>query len=155
MDKKYKAYEYILSVIFIVWFIASIGLMIYFSAVEKQILVVALFGQFFFLMSLFILREKDKQVLIALAHLTVGLICIVGTLIYIAYPRFVDLGTKDLSLLSVSALAIVFGYILMVVHKFTKNKIIANKIYTISVVLFISAVAILIYFDRNYIFGIN
>ena len=109
MDKKFKVYEYILSVIFIVWFIASIGLMIYFSAIEKQILVVALFGQFFFLMSLIILKEKDKQVLIALAHLTVGLICIVGTLVYIAYPRFADLGTKDLSLLSVSALAIVLG----------------------------------------------
>ena len=58
MNKKYKVHEYILSVIFIIWFIASIGFMIYFSAVEKQILVVALFGQFFFFNEFIYIKGK-------------------------------------------------------------------------------------------------
>lgn len=147
--ESYKITESIMGIILLVWFFSSMALIIYCGEKGKSELIPVLFGQIFFLFGLAFLRKRDKGVLIVLAHYTIGLAIIVGSLIYIAYPKFTDLSIIDYIILGIVALSLLMGYILLIVHKFIKDKKREKIIYYIAVFLSIFGVVMLAMFEKS------
>lgn len=83
-DKKYYPMDIIISIIFVIWFIASIGVMIFFGKTGRGGLVPAVLGQYFLVFGIagIISGIKNKKVNpITFVFPVVGLICIIATLI--------------------------------------------------------------------------
>lgn len=83
--RKYGVGSILASIVFLIWFFASIGAMIYFSRHDMGALVVTLFGQFFLVMGTAAIisgiANKDFQP-ITLIFLLIGIACMVGGCIF-------------------------------------------------------------------------
>ena len=83
-NKKYSPMDIIISVILVIWFIASIAVMIFFGKTGRGGLVPAVLGQYFLVFGIagIISGIKNKKVNpITFVFPVVGLICIIATLI--------------------------------------------------------------------------
>ena len=98
------------------------------------------------------LRKNDKGVLAVLAHYTIGLGIILWSLINIAYPKFTDLSLKDCITFSISILSLIVGYVLLIVHKFIKDKKKEIKVYYTAAFLSIFGVLVFVYFTRDFLY---
>ena len=130
-----KAFETILGVVFLTWFIASIIGMMIFSAINISVAVI-LFGQYFFIFSMIAFSNRDIG-LMPLIHLTVGIIVMLAPFVIKIFPRFSDLSTKDYINYSIPIASILLGYFFLVTSRFKKDKKEFRIIYVFAWIFFL------------------
>ena len=117
-DKKYSPMDIIISVIFVIWFIASIGIMIFCGKTGRGGLVPAVLGQYFLVFGIagIISGIKNKKVNpITFVFPVVGLICIIATLIlYFGAENTISFLDKNMPYILMS-LFLVVGIVLVIV----------------------------------------
>ena len=117
-DKKYSPFEIIISVIFVIWFISSIVVMIFFAKTGRAGLVPAVLGQYFLVFGIagIISGIKNKKVNpITFVFPVVGLICIIATLIlYFGAETMISFLDKNMPYILMTLFLIV-GIILVIV----------------------------------------
>lgn len=117
-DKKYSPMDIIISVIFVIWFIASIAVMIFFGKTGRAGLVPAVLGQYFLVFGIagIISGIKNKKVNpITFVFPVVGLICIIATIIkYFGSEAVMSFVEKNMPYILMSLFLIV-GIILVIV----------------------------------------
>lgn len=117
-NKKYSPMDIIISVIFVIWFIASIVLMIFFGKTGKGGLVPAVLGQYFLVFGVagIISGIKNKKVNpIIFVFPVVGLICIIATIIkYFGSEAVMSFVEKNMPYILMSLFLIV-GIVLVIV----------------------------------------
>lgn len=116
-NKKYSPFEIVISIIFVIWFIASLGAMIFFAKTERAGLVPAVLGQYFLVFGIAagVNEAKNKKFNpIALVFAIVGLAGIVATLIlYFGAETMISFLDKNMPYI-LMALFLVVGIILVI-----------------------------------------
>ena len=139
-----EIFEKLFVILFVVWFIGSIGMMLVFSELGNGYMTLLLFGQYFFVFSLVAFSNSDAPLFI-LAHLTIGILAMLVPTILRVLPRFSDLSKINYIEIISCIIFIILGYILLIISR-NKEGNVFKKLFISSIISFILGIAIMIRF---------
>lgn len=143
-SKKNNILGKIFTVLFLVWFVASIIGIVAFSSVGNTFVTIIIFGQYFFVFSMVFFSNKDVS-LFPLIHLTVGIITMIVPFILKVWPKFTDMGKVQILKNSIPILSIILGYIFLVMSRF-KDDNTFKKYYIYSWIFFVYGIIKIVLF---------
>lgn len=113
--------EDLVGTIFVIWFVASFIMMIASAAMENLYLFLMVFGQFFLVFGIILLKKSDNKNILSYIPLTVGTIIVLFSLSMLIFPKK-DWGIIAASMGMLLFIFVGFGLMIIPLYKYNKNR---------------------------------